>query len=101
MLFLDQLDQNPDLLEKYNSHFCMMWLSSYSDSFYLMTIPSGYQMLDIRMSKEFSLGKAQQLTISLFGKNLLNEVARNHSSFVKDEVPLAGRNIGLKVNLSL
>jgi hypothetical protein len=29
------------------------------------------------------------------------EVARNHSSFVKDEVPLAGRNIGLKVNPSL
>lgn len=65
------------------------------------TSTAGYQMLDLRMSKEFSLGKAQQLTISLFGKNLLNEVARNHSSFVKDEVPLAGRNIGLKVNLSL
>jgi len=65
------------------------------------TSTAGYQMLDLRMSKEFGLGKGQQLTISLFGKNLLNEVARNHTSFVKDEVPLAGRNIGLKVNLSL
>jgi iron complex outermembrane receptor protein len=65
------------------------------------TSTAGYQMLDLRMSKELRLAKGQQLTISLLGKNLLAEVARNHTSFVKDEVPLAGRNIGLKVNLSL
>jgi iron complex outermembrane receptor protein len=65
------------------------------------TSTAGYQMLDLRMSKELRLAKGQQLTISLFGKNLLDEVARNHTSFVKDEVPLAGRNIGLKVSLSL
>ena len=65
------------------------------------TSTAGYQMLDLRMSKELRLAKGQQLTISLFGKNLLVEVARNHTSFVKDEVPLAGRNIGLKVSLSL
>jgi iron complex outermembrane receptor protein len=39
--------------------------------------------------------------VSLFAKNLLDEVARNHSSFVKDEVPLPGRNLGIKVQLSL
>ena len=43
------------------------------------TSTAGYQMLDLRMSKELRLGKGQQLTISLFGKNLLNEVARNHT----------------------
>jgi iron complex outermembrane receptor protein len=38
--------------------------------------------------------------LSVFGKNLLDEVARNHSSFVKDEVPLAGRNLGARVSYS-
>jgi hypothetical protein len=47
------------------------------------------------------MGKAPQLTIPLLGKNLICVVGGNHTSFVKDEVPPAGRNIGLKVNLSL
>ena len=41
-----------------------------------------------------------ELKVSLFANNLLDEVARNHSSFVKDEVPLPGRNYGLKFNLT-
>jgi iron complex outermembrane receptor protein len=36
----------------------------------------------------------------VFGKNLLDEAARNHSSFVKDEVPLAGRNLGVRASYS-
>jgi hypothetical protein len=32
---------------------------------------------------------------------MLDEVARNHSSFVKNEVPLPGRNYGLRFNLKL
>ena len=28
----------------------------------------------------------------------INEIARNHSSFVKDEVPLPGRNYGIRFN---
>jgi len=31
---------------------------------------------------------------------LLDEAARNHSSFVKDEVPLPGKNYGMKFNLT-
>jgi iron complex outermembrane receptor protein len=30
----------------------------------------------------------------------LDKVARNHSSFVKEEVPLPGKNIGIKAKLS-
>ena len=40
------------------------------------------------------------LNLSVFGTNLLDEVARNHTSFVKNEVPLAGKNYGLKFNLA-
>ena len=59
-----------------------------------------YKMLDVRLTKTYSLGDNSELKVSLFGKNLLNEVARNHSSFVKDEVPLPGKNYGIKFNLT-
>ena len=57
-----------------------------------------YNMLNIRASKVFHSKETRQLTVSLFGKNLLDEIARNHTSFVKEYVPLPGRNMGLKVN---
>lgn len=60
----------------------------------------GYQWLDVKLSKGFKLSNTEVLNVSVFAKNLLNKVARNHSSFVKDEMPLPGRNIGLKVNYS-
>ena len=68
------------------------------------TPTKGYQMLDARLTKSYDLGKLfagsnSKLNVSLFGNNLLDEVARNHSSFVKDEIPLPGKNIGIKFNL--
>ena len=65
------------------------------------TVTSGFNMLNFNAVKTFTFGKKQTATVSLFAKNLLDEVARNHSSFVKDEVPLPGRNLGVKVQLSL
>ena len=59
-----------------------------------------YQMLDTRVTKTFNLNGSSNLKVTLFGKNLLDEVARNHSSFVKNEVPLPGRNYGIKFNLT-
>ena len=64
------------------------------------TVSEGYEMLDLRVSKTFSVDQGAELTLSLFANNLLNEVARNHSSFVKDPVPLPGRNYGIKLSLS-
>ena len=59
-----------------------------------------YQMLDTRITKTFNLNGSSNLKVTLFGKNLLDEVARNHSSFVKNEIPLPGRNYGIKFNLT-
>ena len=61
---------------------------------------SGYQMLDTRLTKTIDLSAGSVLRLSLFGNNMLNEVARNHSSFVKNEVPLPGKNYGMKFNLT-
>jgi iron complex outermembrane receptor protein len=64
------------------------------------SITDAYKMLDVRLTKTYSLADNSELKVSLFGRNLLNEVARNHSSFVKDEVPLPGKNYGIKFNLT-
>ena len=63
------------------------------------TPTDGYQMLNARLTKTFDLGNSN-LSVSIFGKNLLDEVARNHSSYVKSEVPLPGRNYGVRFNLN-
>ena len=59
---------------------------------------SGYQMFNANLTKSINLGNEGELTLTFFGNNLLNESARNHSSFVKSQVPLPGRNYGLKFN---
>ena len=63
------------------------------------TKTEGYEMLDLQINKTYSLNKEGDLNISLFANNVLDEAARNHSSFVKEEVPLPGRNFGVKFNL--
>jgi iron complex outermembrane receptor protein len=60
----------------------------------------GYQWLDVKLSKGFKLSNTEVLNVSVFAKNLMNKIARNHSSFVKEEVPLPGKNIGIKAKLS-
>ena len=62
------------------------------------TVTDGYQMLNSRLTKTYKMSNDRSLKVTLFGNNLLDEVARNHSSFVKNEVPLPGRNYGLKFN---
>jgi iron complex outermembrane receptor protein len=57
-------------------------------------------MLNLSVTRTFSLGTST-LDVSLFGRNLLDDVARRHTSFVKDEVPLPGRNLGLKLAYKL
>ena len=59
---------------------------------------AGYDMLDVRVTNAFELSDDLTINVSVFGKNLLDEIARNHSSFVKNEVPLPGRSYGLKFN---
>ena len=60
------------------------------------TMTESYQMLNTRLTKTFNISGAGELKVSIFGSNLLDEAARNHSSFVKKQVPLAGRNYGAK-----
>jgi len=71
-------------------------VSAQNDTAENETATDGFQMLNMNLSKTVDFSSGQSFTLSVFGKNLLDEVARNHTSFVKDEVPLAGRNLGIK-----
>jgi iron complex outermembrane receptor protein len=57
-----------------------------------------YSMLDFRVSNRIQLSSDLALNVSVFGSNLLDEAARNHSSFVKNQVPQPGRSYGVKVS---
>ena len=58
-----------------------------------------FEMLNFVLRKTFTLNNESKMNVSIFGKNLLDEVARNHSSFVKNQVPLPGRNYGVKLKV--
>ena len=62
------------------------------------TKTDSYQMLDVLLKKTFNINNQGDLSVSVFANNVLDEVARNHSSFVKDKVPLPGSNYGVKFN---
>ena len=64
------------------------------------TPTADYRLVNGRLSHNIDLGEGAMLTVSVFGRNLTNEIARSHTSFVKNEVPLAGRNVGIKASLS-
>ena len=66
----------------------------------LSETPTGsYNMLDFKLSQRVPVFSGEgDVLVTLFAKNLLDEVARNHSSFVKEQVPLPGRNIGIRLN---
>ena len=64
------------------------------------TATQGFKLLNLNLSKTIEASNGHSFTVSLFGKNLLDEAARNHSSFVKDEVPIAGRNLGARASYS-
>ena len=64
------------------------------------TATDSYRMLDTRVTKTFSVNDKSRMKVTLFANNLLDDEARNHSSFVKGPVPLPGRNVGIKFNLT-
>ena len=64
------------------------------------SVTDGYTMVNFDIRRSIAIGNDEELVLSVFGKNLMDEKARNHTSFVKNEVPLAGRNFGIKLNFN-
>ena len=59
---------------------------------------AGHESLNMSLSTTLDLGSVA-VQATLFGRNLLDDIARRHTSFVKEQAPLPGRNIGLKLTL--
>ena len=50
-------------------------------------------------SKKIIFDSHKSLIIDMYGNNVLNKTIRNHTSLVKDNVPMAGANFGIDVSL--
>ena len=59
----------------------------------------GFTLVNADASWSYGFDDTTRLTLTAFARNLTDEVARNHASFVKDQVPLPGRNIGFRFRL--
>ena len=64
------------------------------------TVTKGFTMVDFDLRRSISIGNEEELILSIFGRNLLDAKARSHTSYVKDEVPMPGRNFGIKLNFN-
>jgi iron complex outermembrane receptor protein len=65
------------------------------------TSTGGYTLLEARLERQWLLQDGARLTASLRGSNLTDQLARRHSSPLKDIVPLPGRGITLSLRLAL
>ena len=59
----------------------------------------GFTMVNADASWTYHFDDARRLVLTAFARNLTDEIARNHTSFVKDQVPLPGRNLGVRFRL--
>ena len=62
---------------------------------------AGFELLDLSISRSFPVEGVEDFKEVLFANNLLDEIARNHSSTVKNEVPLPGKNLGIGFRVTL
>ena len=60
----------------------------------------GYDMVNLSISAPLTLGP-MTLDATFFARNVLDEKARRHTSFVKEDAPLPGRNLGIRLSLGL
>ena len=65
------------------------------------SVTAGFELLDLSITRSFVVEGVEDFKVVLFANNLLDEIARNHSSTVKNEVPLPGKNLGIGFRVTL
>ena len=58
-----------------------------------------YTRLDFDLSRDFSLANDNYAQVFVRIRNATDQLARAHTSFLKEFAPLPGRNVGLGVRL--
>lgn len=84
--------------EHWNASAEMQWVDEQSDLGVNETATNGYTLIDASVGYRF-LFERQILDILLRGRNLGDEEARSHTSFLKDIAPLPGRDLSLSLKL--
>ena len=80
-------------------HLDFIYTESQGDMSSIETKTNSHVDLDIGYTKKIIFDSHKDLIINLYGNNILNNTVRNHSSFVKDNVPMPGANFGIDVSL--
>ncbi len=62
---------------------------------------AGFELLDLSVGRSFAIEGVEEFKVIFFANNLLDEIARNHASTVKNEVPLPGKNLGISFRVTL
>ena len=76
-----------------------IYTESQGDMSSIETKTNSHVDLDIGYSKKIVFDSHKDLIINIYGNNILNNTVRNHSSFVKNEVPMPGANFAIDVSL--
>ena len=77
----------------------VQWSGSQTDVAEFETTTDSFTFVNMYVSWR-PLADNQNVVVQLAGENLFDVTGRRHSSFTKDYVPLAGRNIRASVRLS-
>ena len=80
-------------------HLDFIYTESQGDMSSIESKTNSHVDLDIGYSKKIILDSHKDIIINIYGNNILNNTIRNHSSFVKDNVPMPGANFGIDVSL--
>ncbi len=60
---------------------------------------NSYVDLGVKYSNKIQINEMYDLNLNLFVNNLLDKTIRNHASYVKDHVPLAGSSLGFDISV--
>ncbi len=83
---------------RWNASSEVRWVDEQDDVAENETATEGYTLLNASLGYRLVLG-GQVLDMLLRGRNLTDEDARSHTSFLKDVAPLPGRNVTLSAKL--
>ncbi|MEM9557508.1 MAG: TonB-dependent receptor [Acidobacteriota bacterium] len=84
--------------QRWNAAAEVRWIDDQDDVAENETPTEGYTLVGASLGYRWLVG-GQVLDLLLRGRNLTDEEARSHTSFLKDVAPLPGRNLSLSVKL--
>ena len=84
--------------ENWSGNVELRWIDDQTDVAANESATDGYTMLNASVGRRFLWG-GQIVDLLLRGRNLTDEEARVHTSFLKNAAPLPGRDVALSARL--